>query len=89
MAGNVFTPVGNGTEVALLKFLQDADFKLQFTLSDKYGHVLATSPHTPEKKRSAVVVERPDNPQKVVVYVKGAPEVIISSCKWFTTNKGS
>ncbi len=62
---------------------------MQFTLCKKYGKIEASSPHNPIKKRSAVAIEHPDNPQKVVVYVKGAPEVIMTSCKYIVTHKGA
>lgn len=39
------------------------------------------SPHTPERKRSAIAVESPDRPGYVVIYVKGAPEILLDHCK--------
>ena len=39
------------------------------------------SPHTPDRKRSAIALESPERPGKVVIYVKGAPEIILDHCK--------
>lgn len=39
------------------------------------------SPHTPERKRSATAVECPDREGRVVIYVKGAPEIILDQCR--------
>lgn len=39
------------------------------------------SPHTPDRKRSATAVECPDRPGRVVIYVKGAPEILLDQCR--------
>jgi magnesium-transporting ATPase (P-type) len=70
----VYKPVGNGTEVGLLKFLQDADISIHILINKKHGKILMTSPHSPETKRSAVAILNPDRPDTVTIYIKGAPE---------------
>lgn len=41
---------------------------------------MATSPFSPLKKRSAVAIMRPDKTNEVVIYVKGAPEIVNDLC---------
>jgi hypothetical protein len=70
----IYAPVGNGTEVGLLKFLQDADIPIHILINKKFGNILMRSPHSPENKRSAVALKSPDRPDTVTIYIKGAPE---------------
>jgi magnesium-transporting ATPase (P-type) len=74
MAEAVYKTVGNGTEVGLLNFLQDADIPIHLLINKKHGNILMNSPHSPETKRSAVAIQSPDRPNMVSIYVKGAPE---------------
>ena len=85
MRGSLYTPVGNGTEVGLLKLLQDANVPIHLLIGlkldiDKGYQIVMRSPHTPEKKRSAIAIMSPSRPGTVTIYVKGAPEILVSSC---------
>lgn len=80
MDATTYVPVGNGTEVALLRFLQDAEVPVHLLIQRKLGRIRAISPFSPERKRSVVALECPDRPERVAVYVKGAPEVILELC---------
>ena len=80
MAEAVYKAVGNGTEVGLLNFLQDADVPIHLLINKKIGNILMISPHSPETKRSAVAIESPDRPNMVSIYIKGAPEMLINYC---------
>lgn len=80
MAEAVYKAVGNGTEVGLLNFLQDADIPIHLLINKKHGNILMISPHSPETKRSAVAIESPDRPNMVSIYIKGAPEMLINYC---------
>jgi len=51
-----YKPVGNGTEVGLLKLLQDADIPIHILINKKLGNILMRSPHSPENKRSAIAI---------------------------------
>lgn len=82
MDATTYVPVGNSTEVGLLKFLQDADMPIHRMIQQKYGRIKNTSPFNSIKKRSATAVEHPTQPGKVVIYLKGAPEVIIDMCQY-------
>ena len=75
-----YVPVGNATEVGLLKFLQDADIPVHILIMQKLGRIKAVSPFNSTKKRSATVVQNPDKPGTVTVYLKGAPEVVLEMC---------
>lgn len=76
----IYKPVGNGTEVGLLKLLQDADRPIHILINKKHGNVLMRSPHSSDNKRSAVAIRNPDKPGMVTIYVKGAPEMLINHC---------
>lgn len=77
MDATTYVPVGSGTEVALLRFLQDAGVPVHLLIQRKLGRIRGTSPFSPETKRSVVALQSPSHPDKVVVYVKGAPEVVL------------
>jgi len=81
MGSTTYLPVGNGTEIGLLRFLQDADVPIHLLTNFKYGKTKMISPHTPDRKRSAIALESPERPGKVVIYVKGAPEILLDHCK--------
>lgn len=75
-----FIPVGNGTEVGLIKFLQDAELPVHDIIKKKLGNILTTIPFSTLRKRSVTAVRHPDNEGVVRVYVKGAPEIVIPKC---------
>ena len=88
MDTTTYVPVGNGTEVGLLQFLQDAEIPVHLLIQRKFGRIRAISPHTSDRKRSAVVINCPDRPERVAIYVKGAPEVILGLCSHQITRNG-
>lgn len=80
MDTTTYVPVGNGTEVGLLKFLQNADIPVHILIQKKLGNIRMICPFSSEKKRSIVALSSPDRPGRVCVYLKGAPEIIINHC---------
>jgi len=88
MRATTYVPVGSGTEVGFLKFLQDAEVPVHLLIQRKLGKIQGVSPFSPIKKRSAVALVHPDRTDKVVVYVKGAPEIVIPMCKTYLTASG-
>lgn len=74
-----YEPVGNGTEVALLKFLQDAEIPVHDVIKEKVGFVEYQIPFSSSRKTSAIAIKYPDH-DLVRVFVKGAPEYIIFNC---------
>jgi len=77
MDATTYVPVGNGTEVGLLKFLQNADIPVHLLIQRKLGRIRMISPYTSERKRSIVALDSPDRQGRVCVYIKGAPEIVI------------
>jgi len=77
MTSTTYIPVGNSTDICLLKFLQDADIPIHLLVSRKLGRVKAISPFSSNSKRSAIALIHPDRPETVSIYIKGAPETII------------
>jgi Ca2+-transporting ATPase len=78
MDDTTYQPVGNDTEVSLLKFLQDAEIPVHLKIQKKLGNVRAHIPFAPEDGRSIIAVLSSD--EFVNIYVKGAPEVVVGLC---------
>ena len=76
-----YVPIGNQTEVGLMKFLQDADIPVHILIQRKIDRIQAHIPFSSDKKFSAVALHHPDKPSIVVVHIKGAPEIIVDLCK--------
>jgi magnesium-transporting ATPase (P-type) len=75
-----YVPVGNGTEVSLIKWLQDAEIPVHEHIARKEGKVLAEVPFDSKLKRSIIAVQHPDMTDVVRVYIKGAPEIVLANC---------
>ncbi len=88
MDATTYVPVGNNTEVALLRFLQDADVPVHHLIQRKLKRIRATSPFSSEKKYSAVALECPDKQGKIAIYLKGAPEVVLDQCHQTLSSTG-
>lgn len=83
-----YEPVGNGTEVSLIKWLQEAEIPVHTVMSMKEGRVLAQVPFNSELKRSIIAVQHPELIDKVRIYVKGAPEIVIQKCANYYKSAG-
>lgn len=79
------TTIGNPTEAALLLWLQqhDADYK---ALREE-ASVCEQLTFSTERKYMATVVKSPLL-NKRILYVKGAPEIVLAKCKQVTTENG-
>jgi Ca2+-transporting ATPase len=77
-----YVPIGNGTEVSLIKWLQDAEIPVHDEMAKKEGRVYAQVPFDSKLKRSIIAVHHPEMQDIVRVYVKGAPEIVLSNCKY-------
>jgi Ca2+ transporting ATPase len=75
-----YEPVGNGTEVGLIKFLQDAEIPVHDIIKQKLGRIETIIPFSTIRKRSLTAVRHPDNDDLVRVYIKGAPEIVVGKC---------
>ena len=75
-----YVPVGNGTEVGLIKFLQDAEIAVHDVIQYKLGKVQTIIPFSPIRKSSAIAVYIEEG-DIVRVYLKGAPEKVIPCCQ--------
>jgi len=40
------------------------------------------------KRRSSIAMIDPDNSDKMKVYVKGAPEILLKMCKYYQSEEG-
>ena len=73
-------PIGNGTEVGLIKFLQDAEVPVHDIMKKSFGRIETEFPFSTLRKRQVTVVRHPEKESIVRVYMKGAPEVVVSRC---------
>lgn len=76
-----YVPVGNGTEVSLIKWLQSAEIPVHEVMASKEGRVLAEVPFNSKLKRSITAIEHPHLADTVRIYIKGAPEIVVPNCK--------
>jgi len=75
-----YVPVGQGTEVSMIKWLQSAEIPVHEIMAHKANNVLAQVPFDSKLKRSIIAVRHPQMADTVRVYVKGAPEIVFSNC---------
>ena len=75
-----FKARGNSVDTCLLEFLQDNDIEVEKEVKILETNLLAAVPFIPYKMRSITVLQHPADPNLVRVYVKGAPEVVLTSC---------
>lgn len=57
-------------------------------IQQKLGKIKTISPFNSIKKRSATVVQNPNRPGTVTVYLKGAPEIILEMCNSIQSSNG-
>ena len=75
-----YVPVGNGTDVGLIRFLQDANVAAHEIIKKKLGRIVTVIPFSPVTKRAIIAVRHPDLEDVIRIYVKGAPEYILDKC---------
>jgi len=77
-----YEPMGQPLEVGLIQFLIDngEDIQNVFIERNKYAEKLVQLPFDQELKRKVVVRRIKANPERVRVYVKGAPEYVLPLC---------
>jgi len=80
MGGTKYVPVGDGTEVGFLKFLQNADVPIHHRIKGRFEKVVAFKPKSSEAGHqfSAAAVDEGDD--LINVHIKGAPEAIFALC---------
>lgn len=75
-----YVPVGNGTETGFIKFLQDAEIPVHDEIHKKLGKIETVVPFSTIRKRSLTALRHPDHDDFVRVFMKGAPEIVVSKC---------
>jgi magnesium-transporting ATPase (P-type) len=78
MGETKYVPVGNGTEVGFLKFLQNADVPIHTLIKRRFEKVVATVPRSSgeNKQFSAAAVDEGDG--YINIHIKGATEAILT-----------
>ena len=72
-----YEPEGNPTECGMLYFLQDNEILIHEEIQKKIGNILSIIPFNSNRKRQIVALRNPDDPTKVRIIAKGAPEMLI------------
>lgn len=77
-----YIPVGNGMEVAMLRFLQHNKIEVQDLLSrrQRKSELQTKIPFGPERKRQLVAYKPTEKSEYVRVVIKGAPEYVVPMC---------
>jgi len=75
-----YVPVGNETECAYLRWLQDAEVDVHYHCQSRLERELARIPFNSNNKRSIVAVQHPNMADTVRIFVKGASEVVMPNC---------
>ena len=85
-----YSPEGNGTEVGMLKFLQENDIEVQDLLAKRHreGEHECSIPFGPIRKRQVEVIRPYKGCDYVRVVVKGAPEYVIQHCTKILSSDG-
>jgi magnesium-transporting ATPase (P-type) len=83
-----YVAVGNGTECGMIRFLQAADIPAQDLIKRKMERILIKIPFSAIRKRSVTAILHPDHHDKVRIYVKGAPEIVLMKCNHTYNSSG-
>ncbi len=85
-----YEPQGNGTEVAMLRFLQQNEISIEDLLSKKSreSEHECSIPFSPIRKRMTTVIRPYKGCNYVRVVVKGAPEYVMKYCTKILTQDG-
>jgi Ca2+-transporting ATPase len=78
----MYEACGNGTEVGMLRFLQQNDYEIQNLLTRKARECIVETniPFGPIRKRQVVAIRQSKDHNIVKVIIKGAPEYIMPMC---------
>lgn len=84
----MYKPVGNGTDVSMLNWLQDAEIDINDGVHIRDLHLVSQVPFNTSLKRMVTVINHPDLEETCRVYVKGAPETVLRRCTTFFDHTG-
>jgi Ca2+ transporting ATPase len=85
----VFEAKGNCTEVGLINFLMFAGVHAADELKKKDDRILEVIPFNSARKRACTVVRHPADDNKVRVFLKGAPEIVLDYCSSYFDKNGN
>lgn len=83
-----YIPKGNGTDVSLLKWLQEAEIPVHEYVSRKHDLIVGQAPFDPISKREVVAFRNPDI-DGIRVLIKGSPESVLASSQAFLDISGN
>lgn len=77
-----YIPVGNGTDVSLLNWLQDAEIDIHHAMIVRDQSTIASVPFNTNYKRMITAIRHPNHENLVRVYIKGAHEEVTRRCSY-------
>jgi magnesium-transporting ATPase (P-type) len=87
----VYEPMGNPTEVAMLKFLQEQEKPIHQQLSETrfQMQLVCLIPFNPNTRMMLTAIKgQIDGEEKIRVVIKGAPEMILTQCNTYLHQSG-
>lgn len=82
------TPKGNCTEVGIITYMLKLGIDAQRMLQAKEDNIETKIPFNSKRKRATIAIAHPDDINKVRVFVKGAPEIVINNCDKYIDESG-
>lgn len=73
----------------MLRYLTELNVPAHEVIRQKEGNILQQIPFNSKRKRACTILRNPANPDKVLVFSKGAPEIVIDYCQWAFDEDGS
>lgn len=85
-----YEPTGNGTEVGMLRFLQQSDIPVHDLLNARHKHCLVETaiPFNPTRKRQMIAYKTHKRAEYVRFIIKGAPEIVLPLCTNYLNSEG-
>lgn len=84
--GNKFEQIGNKTECALLEMIYNLGYN--FEEIRKETKAINTVPFSSARKRMSVIYQV-SKTKKFFIFSKGAPEILLESCKYYISKTNS
>lgn len=82
--------VGNASEQGIISyFLKNSVNTVEQTLNSKEKNIICIIPFDSQRKKSLTAITRPEDPQMVRIFVKGAPEFMLEVCSQYMTGEES
>jgi len=80
--------LGNVSEVGLINYLIDQGVDAESIIREKEDKIILSIPFSSDRKRATTVLQHHTDSDKVRIYCKGAPEIVIRYCTQYVNENG-